>query len=525
MVIRDNPAIRNLSNLKTIFSEDYFSTAKEITYRPISTVTYFINYACWQLNPAGYRISSLLIHALNSILVFLLVAKLFPLRPALPFITALLFCALPVNNETILVTSFNEDLLVFLFGTLFFFSYIKYVEHKNKNLLFISLLAFTLALFSKESAVVLLALIPAYNLMSPKSRKKPLPAVYFLSIALITVFYIWIQFFVMKVPNPAPATYPGGSFYTNMLTMSKVFINYLGLYIYPANLCAEHIIPVSTSLRDFKVIFSLILIVLILLSLKFVYKISKPFFFGLLWLLLGLAPVMNFIPFLNVSLLAERYMYFSSFGFCLMAGSLLILIKNPKIRNVILVCIITFYSYVVITRNNDWKDHSTLWAKTLSQSPGSTRAHTNIGLDYLNAGQIDTALAEFQEAVRLFPKNTVAWANMGDAYLRKGDFEKALEACKKSIEIDNANIVAYNNMGIAYAKMQKFKEAEYCFKKIIELDPNNVSAYDNLACAYAINGNYDAAIKEFQNALSLTPDSPALQAKLQRAMKDKQNNK
>ena len=522
MVIRENPGIRTLANFPNLFSKNYFSISRETSYRPVGTLTYMLNYSIWKLNTTGYKLSSVGIHIFNACLVFILINLLFGSN-LLSFFSALLFVAHPINNETVLVASFNEDLLVFMFSLLAFISYLKFKSF------FISAVLYALALFSKESSVALLVIFPLYAVcFVPKGKitghfknKK----YFYISYIFVTIFYALVTFVFLKNPDPAIIEYPGGSFYTNLLTMSKVFVQYLKLYAVPVNLCAEHIIPASISIFDRQVILSIAVIAgFIFLTIK-MFNHSKRAFFAFCWIIAGLAPVMNFVPFLNVSLLAERYAYFSSFGFCMLLGITLSSLKKKEVRTFLIVSILIFYSSVVFTRNKDWKDHYTLWAKTSQQSPGSTKAHTNVGLDYLNQGMVDKAIFEFNEAIRLFPNNTIANANIADAYTKKGMYVQAIGSCENALKTDPNNIIAYNNMGIAYAKLNDFDKAVLNFKKMSEVDPNNASAYYNLGCLYALSEKFDDAIIYFQKALQLDPNSANTAEKLQRALSDRANHK
>ncbi len=147
--IVDNLFIKNWNNLPELFSKTYFSRSGEETYRPIVTLSYFVDYSLWGLKPFGYHLTNLLLHSANVVLVYLFALLLLnnPLSPTLlrgsniththtytrwiAFFTALLFSIHPIQSEAVNAISFREDLLVVFFLTAAFILYIKLKEESE----------------------------------------------------------------------------------------------------------------------------------------------------------------------------------------------------------------------------------------------------------------------------------------------------------------------------------------------------------------------------------------------------------
>src|SRR3989339_2269897 len=76
-VITENYFIKSWGNLPKLFTKDYLPFSGELSYRPVVTLTYFIDYAIWRLNPFGYHLTNVILHAINCFLLYAVVLRLF----------------------------------------------------------------------------------------------------------------------------------------------------------------------------------------------------------------------------------------------------------------------------------------------------------------------------------------------------------------------------------------------------------------------------------------------------------------
>ena len=112
--IVSNNFVKNWGNVPKIFTQDYFSLSNEATYRPMVTLSYFLDYSFWQLNPFGYHLTNLLFHIVNTILIYFLLSLILKSR-TIPLFTALLFATHPIQTEAVAAISFREDLMTMCF--------------------------------------------------------------------------------------------------------------------------------------------------------------------------------------------------------------------------------------------------------------------------------------------------------------------------------------------------------------------------------------------------------------------------
>jgi len=557
-VVVDNNFIKSWKNFPLIFSKDYLASAYvlryqekdrlnsgELTYRPVVTVSYFIDYALYNLRPWGYHFTNIILHMFNGVLLYFLICLIVK-NKQLSFLSSLLFILHPVNVEVVNCISFREDLLAFLFfisSLILFIKFDNYGRGKKVYIYAISLLLYVLALFSKEMAITLPLILMSYDYYFVLGRniKKVLSNFKsrYLGYILVSLFYLWFVFFYMVNKQRVPSQYPGGNFYINFLTMSKVVATYIKSLFLPLNIYgtiasfafdpsfAEH------SLLSLTVLASLFLIFICLFVVIKLRRILPIVSFSIAWFFLALMPVYNIIPLDNI--MAWRYLYIPSVGFCLLAASLLLRLKTAK--KYAIIAVLLFYSIFTIIGNMFWKDSVTLWLETQRHYPKNVLVYNNIGCGYGIIGKHGKAIDFFHKAIEVKPDYTLAYYNLGLSYMHIGRieqaipfYEKAIELCgdfvqayhglayiyltnpslnkvndsislyEKVIEIYPASAEAYNNMGVAYEKLGNIKEAIRCYNKAVEINPQYAGAYYNLASAHKQIGEEGAADRYYTKA-------------------------
>lgn len=118
-------------------------------------------------------------------------------------------------------------------------------------------------------------------------------------------------------------------------------------------------------------------------------------------------------------------------------------------------------------------------------------------------GQIEAAIASYDEAIRLNPMYVEAYYNKGLLAQSQKQNEIALSLFAKSIELNPNNAQAHNNMGIVLDTLFDFASAIKCYEKAIALDPEYVEAYANIGNALASLKQLESAVKYYDKAIEL----------------------
>ncbi|MFC1474626.1 tetratricopeptide repeat protein [bacterium] len=522
-LIKDNYFIRDTGNLKNLFNEKYFSQPYEISYRPVTTLTYFIDYARWKEYTGGYHFTNLILHFLSTLLVLAILSRL-TRRFALSAGVALLFALHPIHTETINLITFREDILCLLFAGSSFLLYIRYRDRGGAATLILSLVAAVLAMFSKETAVVLPAAILFYEYLASEKLSHKAAWLNTLLFSLPVAFFLYIRFGPMKGPAEN-IIYHNNSVGDTAIYMIQAMARYLNLLLWPAWQCVDQPFTEIPSLFSAFSIAAIILIVAIVILAFVFYLKRKPVLFGFIWLGLFILPVSNIIP-IGV-IMAERYLYIPSVGFFIALAFILDLLfisdeKPVKVLSpsllAVLICITASSMFLLTTnRNKIWDERITFWENACECSPRSARSAVNLGISYLEEDRLEEASITLVRAVRIASRGRFedrrygslyrGLSNLGIVAARQGRQTMAVKFFKEAVEIQPNAPLAHLNLGIALIKMGRFTASETSFRNCLIIDPNNQHAHLYLAVVLHQTGRRREALKHCDDILKMEPGS------------------
>lgn len=540
LVVEGNPFITSFSNLSHLFDSDYYLGSGETSWRPVATVSYFIDYQLWQFNPFGYHLTNLVLHILNALLFYYLLLNLIPILGKdileknksffnyfyLAFFSALVFVLHPLTGEAVNAVGFRHELLLTFFFLLSLLLYLKsrFTTSKQKGsiLYSFSLIFYMLAMLSKEMAIVLPFFIILFEFYFSKKEKtkffKKNNLILFIGYFIILSLYIWIRFFIFAFPEETIGSLLneklllGGNIYSWFLTVIVIFASYIKLFLFPLHLSPEHIIQVQDSLFDFKVVLSLFSLFFILFLVIKNFKKKPLITFSLLWIFIPLITVSNIIP-LNHPM-AERYLYLSCLGFSLFFAYLLLSLFRMKFlstkKTIVfsgIFFLLAFYLTRIVTYNRIWRNKETFWKSVVLDNPPPHRArsYSALGLVYYREGNYQKAENYFKKSLQQGPYYAKAYNNLGLLYCQRGDWDRGIEYFNKALFLDPNLIKAYSNLGLAYVEKKELDKAIESYKQVIKVNPYLAESYSNLGQAYLIKNEYQKAIDYFKKALNLNP--------------------
>ncbi|RJP62295.1 MAG: tetratricopeptide repeat protein [Candidatus Auribacter fodinae] len=482
-------------------------------YRPIRTLSFAIDYQFFGLNPFGYHLENILIHFINSILVYHLM--LFLCGSVLTgLIASLLFAVHPVQIEAVTWISSRGDLL---YALLVLICMVMYIGKKQKNQtlsLKQTVCIYTLyciALLSKETAVGLVPALAAYDIffqvLTKKIRIKDYirrHILFYAVFGIFTVAYLAVRFSLFE--NVSQKPFWGGTATANFLTMFEATVYYFRLIFYPTDLSLDYsTYPILHSVMNPNIIYPLIFFpaVCSLLYIQFRAKRYTIVFFALI-IVLFLLPSWNIIPI--SAIIAERFLYLSMFGICgIFAVAVTAMIRSDQFRKTT-VCVTFFILSICmilgVYRNNDWRSDLRIWYSCANEFPGNFKAHINLGTCYDEMDEVFKALNEYHKLLADQPHHAMAHFNLGNIYWSLGLFEKSRAEYLEAIRYDPQYWEAYNNLGNLYVDKMWFTEALECFHKILESNPGHVKANLNAGALYYSKFKmYDKALYHFQKCM------------------------
>jgi protein O-mannosyl-transferase len=531
-IIVDNPLLEKIGNIpRLLLAEDRFAEASTGYYRPVTYLSFALDRAVWGLNPVGYDLTNIVLHILAALLFYGVVSALFK-RDNLAFVAALLFALHPVVGETVNFHAGGRNtLLSACFALLAFLCYInrKYLP---------ALASFTIAIFSKEFALLLPVMFVVYDRFIA-TEKRSWPS--YLPYVLPIICYLSIRSHVVQQGN----LFKSIQLSDNLLLIPRIVITYLKNMIVPFNLKVLYDIPIHASLFSVG-IYALILMVLTAAVLYFRNK--KEVLFSAIWFSLFLLPVTNIFP-LGAAMIADRYAYFSLMGFCVLLAYC-ICIAPKQVAIAIMVGLCACYAFTDFNRNGLWRDDRALFTQMTLDAPGKTLGFQNLGLYYYNNGdlvkaeqylagafankdvsyktvhtlaalyweteRVDKALELMLKEIKIEPDDPQVFIMLSRIYERKGDkalarmYHDKAESLLPNIEkIMTMRAGALCREGEQLLADHKSSDADRKFREALMMKPDFVPALIDMGSIAAEQGNLAKALEYFTRATDLAPLNPS----------------
>jgi len=551
--------------------------------RPLANLTLAINYALGGTDPWGYHALSLGIHILAALTLFGVLRRTFEkagigvphvgdlhaLLPAekerlaartclLAFAAALIWAVHPLLSEAVIIVADRTELLVSLFYLLTLYCFIRYADGEAgmKAWAWLSILCCLLGMASKEVMVSAPVIVLLYDRTFvagsfPEAWRKRRR----LHLGLDGT---WVILIVLRIVTPGRGSTggfgQGVSPWHYALTQCWAIVHYLRLSFWPDPLVLDYGNGLVRQAGDVmpQGLFLIALIAATLLALR-----NRPAlgFAGACFFAI-LAPSSSFLP-LTTQTIAEHRMYLPlaavitimvcalSEAAARMGGKL-----APFLLGLVLPAAAAGLGFSTTQRTREYRTAVAIWTDTVAKVPKNVRPHDNLANAFLEAGQVqeavdqyeaalaidpgdvqahynlgnlllqsgrtDDAIVEYQAALRSVP--TFSWArdNLGTALIREGRMSEALDQYTQAVQLDPKHAEAHYNRANLLARAGRIEEAIDEFKTAVQLEPEMTNAHFNLAQALASTGRTQEAIAQYQIVLMLNPGDAEARSDLAR---------
>ncbi len=507
-----------------------WTAAHASNWHPLTWLSHLLDWQLYGNAPAGHHFTSLLLHALNAVLLFLLLDQLTG-KVGRSFFAAALFALHPLHVESVAWVAERKDVLSTLLWILTTWAYVSWTRERGgaRRILVGCLLA--LGLTAKPMLVTLpltLLVLDFWPLSRwPESRdgrarwrvawplvREKLP------LLLIAAASGAVTLAVQSAGRAVGSVqeFPVAARLGNALVSC---VAYLAKMVWPARLAVFYPHP-GTSLPLWKPIAAAaVLAAVTWIAVRL--RRSHPYVLaGWAWYLITLLPVLGLVQ-VGEQAMADRYTYVPLIGPFVAAawgvpeavraalraarrgdaGAGAVRVALPLGA----VSLLLVLSLVTRAQASTWKDSLSLFSRAIEVTRGNYLAHVDLGTALSRAGRADEALAHFDQAVRIKPDNASAHYNLGVEFARRGRETEAGEQYAQALALDPGYAAAHNNLGILLAGQGKTAEAARHYAEAARLDPEFAEAHYNLAVVLDAEGRYDEAWEEVEKAkrLGLAP--------------------
>lgn len=469
------------ANLKRIFTITASST-----YQPVRDFSYILDYIVAPDNPVlAIHIHSIILYFFMILATWLFLSELFKtfsVEKNKAFLwtsfSILIFAVHPIHVESIAWLYARKEPLLGLFTMLSLWAFIK-ARVKNTDYYILCGIFLLLAILSKPTAFV----VPAFMLVldiclqieHPQRKYWIKRGVFFLVAFVVVVpLSVWLVRMMMDVGGVKP--WHGGTFWTNLLAVSQIFVEYISLYAATVYYSADYPIKLFTSLLEWQ---TWVYIILNLLLIGFgVYAIFRRWFLISIFVALHyifILPVSHILPINNI--LQDRYALIPSLSWCVLLGWIITTLWYKRLSNsrfsenfpqlvagALLLIVVISYSYMTFEQTNVWKNSFILWEHVLRKYPNSSSANVNMAAILIDAEQ----------------------------------YEPAKQLCYMAIIEKPYDYLAISNMALAQMSLKEYKNAIHNYKIALDLKPDLINARIGLANCYLETGDIDKAYRLFK---------------------------
>jgi tetratricopeptide (TPR) repeat protein len=491
LLIQRSQRLQQWTSLPAVLGSHFWSEVHEGShyYRPLISLSFFLDVQAWGFNPMGFHLTNLLAHLATALAVLALARRLSGSTLA-GAVAGVAFALHPIHTESVTFISGRTDVLATLFFLLALLGYIRWRQEGGPLAFAGSLVAFFLGLAAKEVAVTLPLILVLYDRMvGPKERGAQALAralTRYAAYGGVIALYLAVRMTSLgSLVESDPGTW--GTLLTRVLTATKIVATYawLTLVPYPANPYYV-IVPVLWPPPPEWWVAAGGLVVLLVLTLWAVWR--RPLWgFAAIWFWITLIPSVgvDLLP-VPTAIMAERFLYLPSVGFCLLlamgvqhmlgSGRALAADQLRPLPALGLATLLLGYIVLTLWRNEPWQDHYHLYSHMVETSPESDLPHVNLALVHLPRGEVLEAHAHFRRGVEIAPHNPRALVGLGltETLLgnREGGLKHALEGARQAPK--NPHVLAF--LAQLYLLREEPEHAVTVYEESLRLYPDQAHA-------------------------------------------------
>ncbi|MCH7959392.1 MAG: tetratricopeptide repeat protein [Candidatus Hydrogenedentes bacterium] len=480
LYITDNPYV--LEGLTQSGLEQAFFHFNISNWSPLALLSLMLDSWLLGTEPGGYHTTALVLHALNSVLLFLVLSRLTGAHWRSAFVAAL-FAVHPLHVEPVAWISSRKDVLSALFWILTIGCYVRFLERRTRYRYIALTGMFILGLMAKSMVLTLpfvLLLLDYWPLKRfgedfriQPSRVRELiiekiPLFVLTGVSVVLTYMASSSGDAVRNLSQIPLSF-------RLQNMPVAYVLYVAKSVWPSDLVpVGYPIPRGASPL---VLCGAILFLLSITAISIRLRRAAPYLIvGWLWFLGTLVPVIGLVS-IGSTLRTDRYMYIPLIGlsigivWAVYHGLNRVPIPRKAIAlagSVVLVC----YALLSWFQIAHWRDARSLYTQMLKADPDSARGHHGMGGIYAEEGNLPEAIGHYIASIRTVHTNTGAHVGLGNVFFRSGNYAKARDAFRFAIRLEPGNAPAFLGLGLTQSRMGKLEDAEQNLLEALRLRPD-----------------------------------------------------
>ncbi len=514
--ITDNPYVT--AGLTPASISAAFTKTPGGLWLPLTWLSFMLDYEIFGLWAGGYHLVNVLLHILNSLLLFVVCRSLTGALWQSAFVAAL-FSIHPLHAESVAWIAERKDVLSSLFFLLSLYCYTYYIQRPCTARYLSIIICFSLGLMAKPMVLtlplvmLLLDFWPLKRLklsnvsatcisntgLSPSALiTEKLPLLIMTAIAAIVTFCVQLRAGAVASFDVIPIS-------SRLANAVKSYAEYLTRMLWPSDLAVLYPYPESISWLQVSGSAAVLFVIsaYVVRSAK-----TRPYLVvGWLWYLITLFPVIG-VAQSGPQAMADRFIYIPLIGIYIMlawhlaslAARFSMKPKATAAGAAILLLTLTFLTWRQV---GHWKNSITLFQHTITVTVNNHIAHYNLGSALEANGRFQDALHNYTETIRINPLHAKAHNNIGALLEKQGRLESAINKYRHAVRLRPTYTDAHYNLASALAKIGQKDDAIRHYRQALHIRYNSPETHYNLGLLMAQKGQTAEALRHYREALRL----------------------
>jgi tetratricopeptide (TPR) repeat protein len=505
--VTENVHIRDGVSWRTV--EWAFVSAEHANWHPLTWISHALDVEFYGLQPAGHHFTSVALHGLNAVMLFLL-AFYGTRRTGPSLVLALLFAVHPIQVESVAWIAERKNVLSTFFFLLTLGAYGWYARNPHWGRYALVVIFLACGLMSKPMLVtvpfvlLLLDWWPLERIGQVGFSRLLLEKTPLLALAVVSAV---ITFRVQEAGHALRSGFP---LVVRLENAVVAYGEYLWKLLWPARLAVFYPHP-GAAVGVWKVVAASVVLAGITI-LVLVFRQQKYLLAGWLWFLGMLVPVIGVVQ-VGDQAMADRYAYVPFMGLFLMvtwASANLLQSQNVswKIGAALACGVLLALALITHRQIQCWSSDEELWSHALEVTENNSLAHRKLGWDLMDSGKSAEALPHLREAAAIAPIDPTNHINLGLCLDANQQRNAAIDEFRKAISLtsDPEQLAsAYTDLGVDYDGTDSDAEAHASYDRALQLNPKLFNAYFDRGLLFEKEGRVEDAVTDYQKSVTLQP--------------------
>ncbi len=511
VIITGLPAVRDWGGLWRLWFDPgaayLHGDVGEGHYWPLTYSSFWLEHKLWGFSPVGYHVVNVLLHVVNTLLLWRVLLRL---DVPVPWLIAALFAVHPLHVESVAWVIGRKDLLSALFYLAAILAWLYFLETGRSSRYVLSLVLYAAGLLCKSSVVTLpvtLLLLQWWKAGRVDLRALTRLAPFFIAGLAITLADL--SFYQGR-----EAVSLGYSMIERVLIAAHALWFYTGKLLWPTDLAV--IYPRwDINAGDPLAWAYVIALFVVVVSLWFARaRVGRGSLACIAFFIITLAPVLGFIDFgyMQFSFVADRYQYLAGIGIItLFAGTGATCVNRlwnrpQTVTAMIALPLLLLLGALTWKQSGIYRDELTFFNHIISLNPDARRVYQNLAAELNRRGRSDEALAAARTAVKKDPDSAETRSTLGLALMEFEQYDEAEKHLRRALEVNPRHANAWQNLADLMRRQRQYEAAFDMFRKALKINPSAALAHAGTGHTLFELDRYEEAVASIRRALALEPD-------------------